>query len=564
MGRASRREAEDGLLKLELKPGDQELPRRSVLWAIYVGRLTVAAGILVGALSMWRTTRPDETLIATLAFLAAVFFSGGSHWWTHQRAREPGLSFLLAQSMFDVAMTTAIVHITGGGASAFTPVYILVITAAALLLPPVGVAAIWCVVSMAFLGDVRYGHPDTLSTGTLVITVLFGLVALVTGWLGARLRSAGSQIDAVESALRQLRLDTGDILATLSTGLMTVDGSGRLAYINRAGEGLLGLDGRTWLNRPVIGEVSRIAGGLSEAIVRSIETSSPVSREKSKARVNGGRIVLGISTAVLEGADDGPPSVTAIFQDITDAERLENLNRRNERLEAVAELSASLAHEIKNPLASIRSSIEQLVGPRLQPEDRNVLQQLILSESDRLSRLLSEFIEFARIRSGSFEPVDVAECVHTAVALAREHPDAAPVACLDVRGADAPLAILGDADLLHQAVFNLVLNALQFAGEKGTVRVEVSGVRANGSDPIVQPHSAVRVVVSDSGPGVAAEHAARVFDPFFTTRDQGSGLGLSVVHRAVDAHQGSVIVDESALGGARFVLYLPAAPSTGA
>lgn len=523
----------------------------------------MAGGILLAALIGWGAAPPDQTVAAAMIFLGTVVFTAWSYRLTHVHGVEPIVSFRLAQSLFDVLLTTSVIHLTGGAQSPFTPVYILVLTAAALMLPAWGQLVVWASTTAMFAGDVAWAHPETFRASTVVLLGLFALVSVVTGWLGAGLRRAGLTLGAVESELRQLRLDTGDILANLSTGLLTVDGQGRLAYINQAAEKLLGLDAASWLGRPVLAEVDAKAPGLAEVIQRSSREGSPVLRRKLDARLQGEPSILGVSTAVLAGSGSGLPSVTAIFQDITDAERLEGLKIRAERLEAVAELSASLAHEIKNPLASIRSSVEQIAKPSLDAEDRAVLQSLVLTESDRLSRLLSEFIEFARIRGGRVEDVDLSELVRNALALALQHPDAPEDARVSVEGVDRPLHVRGDEDLLHRAVFNLILNALQFAGPAGRVRVTLAGPSEDGGAPLPDAEDAIRITVEDSGPGVAIEDLGRVFEPFYTTRKGGSGLGLAVVHRAVDAHQGSVWVDNGALGGARFVMVLPAAGTAG-
>jgi two-component system sensor histidine kinase PilS (NtrC family) len=273
--------------------------------------------------------------------------------------------------------------------------------------------------------------------------------------------------------------------------------------------------------------------------------------------------VLGVSTAVLERADGGAPSVTAIFQDITDLERIDALDRRAERLQAVAELSASLAHEIKNPLASIRSAVEQLTrassGPGLASEDQSLLQRLVLAESDRLSRLLSEFLEFSALRRGPAAEVDLAAVVRDAVTLVRQQADGVSVGCA---GLDQARVIPGDGDLLHRAVFNLVLNAVQFAGKDGQVRVELMAM-SSAEAPGLEGRDPIRLVVTDSGPGVDPESMSRIFDPFFTTRPGGTGLGLAVVHRAVVAHEGAVFVDRAPSGGAEFSIVLPGRPGGG-
>src|SRR5207244_8587370 len=137
-----------------------------------------------------------------------------------------------------------------------------------------------------------------------------------------------------------------------------------------------------------------------------------------------------------------------------------------------------LAHEIRNPLASIRSAVEQLVRPALAHDDRQLLQRLVVAESERLSRLLSEFLEFTGLRRGPAEQVDLAAVVRDAVALVRHQADGVT---MRLDGTDQPRVIPGDADLLHRAVFNLVLNAVQFAGPRGEVRVSLDKLGAGSA-----------------------------------------------------------------------------------
>jgi two-component system sensor histidine kinase PilS (NtrC family) len=266
-----------------------------------------------------------------------------------------------------------------------------------------------------------------------------------------------------------------------------------------------------------------------------------------------------VSTAVLERSGGEANSATAIFQDITDLERIDELHVRTQRFEAVAALSASLAHEIKNPLASIRSSIEQLSGDSLASDDRSVLERLVLAESDRLSRLLSEFLDYSVMKMGASEEVDLKALVADCISLSKQHPDLAAVE-LVTEVDEGPVRVMGDGDLLHRALFNLLLNGAQSAGAGGKVVVALApatGTRDPRGDGLEYP---VRLTVRDSGPGIDAETASRVFDPFFTTKKSGSGLGLAVVHRAVEAHQGVTFVDRAPEGGARFVIFLPGIP----
>ena len=511
-------------------------------------------GILAGALLVWRQAQPAQTFAVTTMFLVGLGFTSWSFWRTHIAKIEPGEVFLYAQVLLDVLLVTAIVHITGGQESNFAPLYILVISEGALLLALTGGMLMGGLASIVYFADLVWFHGARLAGPVGLQIVLFSVVALATGFLGDRLRRAGQALGAVESELRQLRLDTGDILATISTGVMTVDGDGRLAYLNPAGEVMLGLDARQWLGAPVVAAVEEVAPGLGKLVERSVEARVGITRFRTTAKRASGSLVLGGSTAVLERADGGAPAVTAIFQDITDLERIDVLNRRTERLEAVAELSASLAHEIKNPLASIRSAVEQLARDSVGSDDRQLLQRLVLTESDRLSRLLSEFIEFSALRRGPAAQVDLAALVRGAVELVRQQADGVTV---EPEGLDHPRVIPGDADLLHRAVFNLLLNAVQFAGSGGVVNVNLAWVRASEALPGTERRDALRLVVRDSGPGVEAAAMTRIFDPFYTTRAGGTGLGLAVVHRAIAAHEGAVFVDQAPSGGAEFTILLP-------
>lgn len=236
---------------------------------------------------------------------------------------------------------------------------------------------------------------------------------------------------------------------------------------------------------------------------------------------------------------------------------VDSLRVRAERLEAVAALSASLAHEIKNPLASIRSAAEQLAKIPRAGEDEKTLTALVQKETDRLSRLLSEFLDFARPSVTRVETVNVGDVIRHASAVARaQTADGITVKYVLPR---RELLVNGDEDLLHRVFFNLILNGVQASPAGGEVRIE-AGELAPGQIPsssgITGPAIAIRVI--DRGSGIPPDVRDRLFDPFVTTKPGGSGLGLSIVHRAVEAHRGFVLVDSEG-GGSRFTVVLPRA-----
>ena len=236
---------------------------------------------------------------------------------------------------------------------------------------------------------------------------------------------------------------------------------------------------------------------------------------------------------------------------------IRRLTVRAERLEGVAEVSASLAHEIKNPLASIRSAVEQLSRIPRATEDEKTLSSLVQRESDRLSRVLTEFLDFARTGVTHVGEVDLAEIARNAVSVVSEQPDIADGVRVVHRFPATPMTIEGDEDLLHRAMFNLLLNAVQASPPNREVLIE------GGS---LQPHQlpgqgefgggAWGIVVIDQGAGIAPQIRDRLFDPFVTTRTGGSGLGLSIVQRAVQAHGGLITVSPPG-EETRFTIVLP-------
>lgn len=533
-------------------------PRGLLRW-LYVGRMTLVTGIFVAAIRLWFEAQPSDTLIAATVFIFAAGLTAWSFWYTHITAHDPSDNFLWAQVFFDVLIVTGIVHVTGGADSAFASAYILVIAAGGFLLPLPGGVLVGALASIMYFADLAWGYQETFSVFIGLRIALFITIGLVIGVLGDRLRHAGLALGAVSSELAQLRLDTGDILATLTTGVITVDGDGQLVYANPAAEALLGHDLSGYMGRPVLGVLDGIVPDLSGILQQAIQRGTSVSGARILTSGPAPPVRLGVSTAILERGQKGMPSATALFQDITDRERLEEMKSRAERLEAVATLSASLAHEIKNPLASIRSAVEQLSGGRLGERDRRVLEGLIVNESDRLSRLLSEFLDYSNLGMSEKEPIDLHDVVRGCLLLVKQHPDLKGVEIVSDLGA-APVPMVGDADLLHRALFNLVLNGAQSSGKGGRVRVTLqsqsSRVRPRGT-MIEHP---IRLAVSDSGEGIDEENRARIFDPFFTTKRGGSGLGLAVVHRAVDAHEGATYVGVGPDGGAEFVIFLPGMP----
>ncbi|MDQ2930972.1 MAG: ATP-binding protein [Gemmatimonadota bacterium] len=533
-------------------------PRR-VLRFIYIGRLSLAAAIFLAAVFSWHGADARDTLLATLALFAAIAFTSVSAWFGLAYRALVSRAFYYTQSIFDVALITTIVHITGGSLSPFAALYILATACASLLLPVGGGLLIAALGNVLYFADVIVLQGATLGMPVILQLGVFAITALGVAYLGARLQEAGVNREALAQQLVVVKLQAEDVLKNIRSGIITIDVQGHILFANSMAGTLIGFDDAQVRGGNIKDVVTPHAPALSAALEKAVHGHERVTRGEAAITVSGRTFPIGFTTTTMSA--DGTPgnmSGTVIFQDISDNKRLEELRLRAERLEAVAELSASLAHEIKNPLASIRSAVEQLGSRARATEDERVLSTLIVRESDRLSRLLSEFLDFARVRVTRGERVNMGEVAQAAVRLADTHPDRKTGVTVTCVIPTEPLLVEGDEDLLHRAIFNITLNAVQ-AAPAGTGQVTVEVSRLNPEQiPTGVPFevSAIALRVSDNGPGIPIELRERVFDPFFTTKTGGTGLGLPIVHRAIEAHRGFVFMDSSPKG-TRFTVLLP-------
>lgn len=528
--------------------------RRLLLW-LFAGRLVLAVAVLIAAGLVW-TEAPQVSFLASVGIILALVVTAYGVWVVRTHAGDPGPLFLAFQLAADLGLVLVLVHFLGPGGGTGPALFVLLIAAYAVLLPfRYGLVATLATASI-YVGD-SVRHTDALAA-LLLQVVVFILVFAVVAVLGQRLREAGVEQQTLEYELQRVRLEADVILRNIHSGVLTVGSEGHLEYANPTAQRLLGFERGPAIGAPVMSAVRERAPGLWSALVEGLEQGRRVQRGEALVQAEGGQFSIGLSTTTFQQPGQSGPSVTAVFTDISDSKRVAELQLRAERLEAVTALSASLAHEIKNPLASIRSSVEQLARTTYAGEDEQTLARLIVRESDRLSRLLTEFLDFSRVRVTRSEPVDLLDVAAAVVRLVKAHPDRGPSAELEVVG-DSTI-VTGDEDLLHRTLVNLVLNAVQVAGQE-PVRVtvaldQVAATELPASMGVL--NGGVRVMVRDTGPGIPDDIRARLFEPFVSRRSGGSGLGLAIVQRAVESHRGAIFVESAPGAGTTFTIYLPA------
>ncbi len=571
-------------------PYSRPLEARRVLYWIYAGRLVIALAVFGSALLVgegWGGggLTLQQRVVSFVGLGMAAILTPIAYWYSHWW-RQPGRGFVYLQALLDSLLVTGTVHITGGSESVFPPLfYIAAASGYALLLPFIPAVLIAVFMGVLYLLDVAVAYPEQLDIPVLLQIAIFTAVASVASVVGAQSRNTRERLRSVEGELRRLRVDTTDILRTIISGVVNFDAGGRVAYMNPAAGELLGLQPEEWLGRDLLNPLRIHAPEVAVAVVETLETGdairnrevemiqqpllgvSPVP-EDGRAAIEAlveleplpeGAIVvpLAMSTTALHAPGDRT-SATLVMQDLRVVRQLEDLRLQTERLEAVAELSASLAHEIRNPLASIKSAAEQLGARAREDDDDRMLSRLMTREADRLDRLLAEFSDFARVDISRRQTIEVRALIDEAVSIVRQHPDFG-TASVTVRMEAELDDLWGDPDLLHRVLVNLVLNAAQVGSAKPDLHIQivVDALRPALVPPDVSLGRPVRIRVIDNGPGIPAADLERIFDPFYTRRAGGTGLGLSIARRAVHAHGGALMATSVSGNGATFVLVLP-------
>ncbi|HZZ83811.1 MAG TPA: PAS domain S-box protein [Anaeromyxobacteraceae bacterium] len=328
--------------------------------------------------------------------------------------------------------------------------------------------------------------------------------------------------------------------------ILAVDAAGTVTSFNRGAERLLGLTAAELVGRPL----SRVVDGRELArLVERAERRGAVRGARLTFRdARGEAIPVEVSAAVL--GDGG--GVALVARDASGRERLERQLMRSEKLAVVGSLAAGLAHEIGSPLTAISATAEYLLIDARDEAQRKEL-AAIVGETDRIGRLVRELLGFARSTPRRPQPVALGEAVERVRGLLRIPAEKRRVRLLCELPPGLP-PVLCDPDALHQVLLNLLLNAVAAVAEGGRV-----GVRARLEDEAGEP--AVTLEVHDDGPGVPEPLRERIFDPFFTTRSDGTGLGLAVCAQAVASQGGDIRVGTGPLGGASFLVQLPAAPA---
>ncbi len=550
---------------------------RKIKWLMLL-RLIFATFLLVATVIVQARAYPTffNTSLPSLYILAGVIYFLTLCYALLLERIENYILFAYVQLLLDVFFITALIYLTGGIQSIFSFIFILTIISATIMLYRRGGLLIASASSICYgtLLDLQYFriiHPFyiraselmTYSIGYYFYNLLmhiaaFYVVAFLSSYLAEELRRSGVRLKAKQHDLDQLELLNRNIVQSINSGLITLDSQLRITYMNPAAERISGfsraeLDGHHI--RDVFPEiVSNLRTGKDRA-----EDGVPHRLEAIDIgfkRRDGAQLHLGFSQSVLRDPSRNEFGLILIFQDLTELRQMQEQVRRMDRLAVVGELTAGIAHEIKNPLASLSGSIQML---RDEVEFGPVQQRLMditLREAERLNALVNEFLLFAKPEKTVDQSVEVSKVINDTLEMLKNSPELSrPIRIHNDLAEDLWVHI--DSQRLQQVIWNLVLNAVQEMRNSGRLSISTRVCTEDGARNAQQ--EVAEISISDTGAGIPQENHDKVFDPFFTTKENGTGLGLTIVHRIVENYGGRIHLRSNSGGGTTFTLHFPLA-----
>lgn len=541
----------------QIKERGEPTPHRRLQWVLG-GRLIVAT-VLLGAtmyLALDAIRYGHFTPTFLLILISAIYASSILFGVLLLRGKRDN-PVAVAITTLDILLITGLAYLTGGAGSIFSFLYGAQILTAALTLGPsaayfTAAASLACYFLQGLALNMGWLPPPpdqplsqyVLSSRDFQLALVSNIVgiaavALLATNLARRAQVAGARlIEAEESAARLVRLND-DIVRSIVSGLITADHDGRIIGINPAAREILRDRAGTLLGEPLVKVLPNYAAPpLGEP---------PRRAEATGRRADGSGFPMGFTLSALLDANGNASGLLLAFQDLTEIKTLRDRAERAQRLAALGQLAAGLAHEIRNPLSSISGSVEMVrEGNTLSPEDRRLM-GIVISEVERLNSLVTTMLQVGRPDQIATELLDLRSIASDVVAVARGESTMSNGLRIEEIRPEKPVMVTADPDRMRQVVWNLVKNAVQASPHRG--RVEVRTGRDEAGRAFLE--------VADQGPGIKPAHRERLFDMFYSGRSHGVGLGLALVKQIVDQHHAQIEIIDRSGNGTCFRVTLP-------
>ena len=517
------------------------------------------------------TNRTNDNAIRYLGIAVILWFILNLFFLIYNQLSHDYYLQAYLQILCDIVIITAIVHITGDLDSNYFSLYLVAIILASILLTRgraflVAAISFICMGAMMELVYLPGMYPDLVgkfpilqfwaTTSTLTPDLMkalqvkigasffgFFAVAYLSSYLAESLRKTGRELRDRTGQVASLQAKNENIIQSMREGLLSTDLDGAITELNPAGAEILGR------------QIDELRGGHIDAVFRGPARAMPLHpdvgaasarREITYGHPRRGDRTLGISSSPLVVPAIGTVGHVYSFQDLTEEKRREAEYRTKDRMATLGRMAAGIAHEIRNPLASIAGSVKLLQSISQLDEDQAKLITIVRRESERLNKLASDFLLYSRDQRFQFQRVDLVTLLEETLMLVQHHPLFSPKLQIERKFPHRALTIDADPDKLRQVFWNICDNALKAMPHGGTLsaQAEEAGKR-------------IRVVLGDNGVGFTGVQLEKVFEPFQSGFSEGTGLGLALVYQIIQGHQGSIHVDSQPGKGARFIIDLP-------
>mgnify|MGYP000675103691 CR=1 FL=1 len=517
------------------------------LWLLW-GRVIVITAILVSALLVF-SIEGGSLMVPLLLVAVGVYLLSVVYYLLLHFLGRLWRVWIFIQLVVDVLVVSLLVHFTGGFASSLSVLYFLVIMTASLYLYAYGGLMMAGLSTLAyavlFWGELAGWIPVFSLVGgeelplahailkLYVYALLFFFVAAVSGYLSENVRFWGEKFS-------EIKITTEDILENLGSGVLTVDRDGRVVYFNCAGRKMLGVrqeDIQGYLLKAILPRRWMRVGRMLE---RTIEKE-----ERSEGELKVGKRWYLLKTGLVHNAQGVVIGGILIVEDRTERREMEEKIRVMDRMAAIGEMSAGIAHEIRNPLATIQGAVEVLAKGRALKAKKKKLLDLIVRETEHLNRIIGDFLEFTKYGKLSPEPVELSNLFEEVIGL---FGDDERVSWVRVIPPKRKVKFLADRLKLLRALYNVLDNALKAVAGQESPEIVLRGRLDD---------EWVRIEVFDNGCGFPEEDACKIFQPFYSLRPGGTGLGLAIVHRIVTLHRGEISARSIQGKGTSVVIKLP-------
>jgi len=487
---------------------------------------------------------------------------------------------IYVQSLVDVTLITRLVYATGGIESIYSVFYPLVIIYSVLFLARRGgiiVASVSSILYGLLLDLEFYGliHPiypwdynydysaGYVFSRIFIHIVSFYIIAFLASFAVKQEKKVRELLAAKESAFDQLDLLHKSIIESVDTGILTIDHQGNIKSFNSGAKEITGFPYSKVINR----RIDSIFPDFFRIVDNVEDRDSPETVRNRFEMVVPGKI-LGCSVSPLFDSNEKKIGKILIFQDLTTIKEMERQVERNRRLALIGEMAAGLAHEIRNPLASISGPIQMLEKDLDLGETDKKLMQIILRGKDQLENFMKDFLLLARPNLAERENIDIKVILDDVLESIRYVPDW----CKDIeiiRNSNDQTGLYGNRMEIRQVIWNLVLNALQSMSDGGRLNIETRIVAGDENNPLIPPlikwgkggffnkKEYLEIQISDDGCGIEEKDQGRVFEPFYTTKEKGTGLGLAIVNRIVESHGGKIRIESEPGKGTNCIILMP-------